>query len=242
MSNEHERGGQQLFRVLAGRSQREGTVSDDLGNSGDCEHGAGRFVFLFFRADVRSGWSWNDSGAKSVGGQPMIRIASIQYGVGVDSDIWFDSNGLGLGNTHPGSWYKAHKTTLLFTRRKKITQKIRDLGNRGVSGFLLWGGSVFPCLSATGGFHTGRLRRRSSSLAFPALDCFWDTGTVRAIMRFRDSFSTRKRRGKLDRIKRGGFGRERCGLDHQHGFALETDRMGLFFLHSFVLARTLRSG
>ncbi|KAK1493104.1 uncharacterized protein CCOS01_16494 [Colletotrichum costaricense] len=142
MSNEHERGGQQLFRVLAGRSQREGTVSGDLGNSGDCEHGAGRFIFLFFWADVRSGWAWNDSGAKSVGGQPMIRIASIQYGVGVDSDIWFDSNGLGLGNTHPGSWYKAHKTTLLFTRRKKSHKKS---GIWGIGVFLdsYFGGDPF---------------------------------------------------------------------------------------------------
>lgn len=82
----------------------------------------------------------------------MIRIASIQYGVGVDSDIWFDSNGLGLGNAHPGSWYKAHKTTLLFHTAKKNHTKNQGFRDRGVSGFLLWGGDPFFLVFLLRGF------------------------------------------------------------------------------------------
>ncbi|KAK1656145.1 hypothetical protein BDP81DRAFT_16140 [Colletotrichum phormii] len=125
---------QSVKELLRMNWEIQATVNTEQGDS---------FFCSFWQLSIR-GWAWNDSGAKSVGRQPMIRIASIQYGVGVDSDIWFDSNGLGLGNAHSGSWYKhTRQDDSSFHTAKKNHTKNQGFGNRGVSGFSYFGGDPF---------------------------------------------------------------------------------------------------
>ncbi|KAK1998197.1 hypothetical protein LX36DRAFT_43725 [Colletotrichum falcatum] len=107
------------------------------------------------------GWAWNVTGAKSVGGQPRNRIASIQSAWAQLPTIWFDSRmdwdwathirGVDTDTQDDSSFYYFYMATK--------TQK-QGFGLWGVSGL---GGS--SSLVAFGG--RGRLRRRSFAVSPP---------------------------------------------------------------------------
>ncbi|OHF03417.1 hypothetical protein CORC01_01136 [Colletotrichum orchidophilum] len=202
------------------------TVNTEQGDSFFCSFG---------QLSIR-GWAWNDSGAKSVGGATYDSICEHTIGVGVDSDIWFDSNGLGLGNAHPGSWYK-HTRRLFFLHTAKKITKNRGLGI-GVFLACYLGGSFFPCLPAMG-FSTPEVAPQEFFTCLSALDRSWDTRTAGAIMGFRDSLRHGKDRETWPH-QDGGFLLGKMRIDHHMGLRWRRNGWTAFSLVFFWHTRSLR--
>ncbi|KAK2058058.1 hypothetical protein LY76DRAFT_72872 [Colletotrichum caudatum] len=98
-------------------------------------------VFFFRLFGVKpslGGWAWNVSGAKSVGGKPMIRIASIQSAWARLPTIWFDSRMGWDWATHIRGVGTNTQRRLFFPLHGDKITKNRGLGY-GV--FLVFGGA-----------------------------------------------------------------------------------------------------